>query len=992
MTKSQLIKLICLMIIIAVTIFGSVLVLGLLGGGSLASDALVISSGSAEAVYNGEPLTSQNWKVASGKLQEGHSVVVETTGSQTDVGTSDNYIIATVRDKDGNDVSEQYNIKYEYGKLTVTARPVTVTAGSGMKMYDGTPLSSEKYTVTSSAPLLSGHTFDVTVDGSITEIGQTSNQVISVTIYDKSGKDVTRNYDVTTMSGTLLVYSADSIVISSGSKTDIYTGDPITNDRWDLINGELKEGHELVVSVFGSQTNVGSCDNSIRVDIFDEWGNNVTSEYNVILDPGELTVIPQPLDISSGDAEKVYDGSPLTNSDITIGPEGIEDLFDIQIEMTGERNEMGISDNSFEVTIFDKFGNDVTENFEINKDVGYLKVTDENGDPGDDDDRVENTDEGVGPSGEGGGPGGGGSGEGGTIPGGGGGNCGLDMSGQIGGGGSGGGGGGGEPVVYFTLSGSKKDYVYLRMKSFGDFDGQKQWLDASDYGILTDEGMAAYYITALALQNSGLTTSSLSITPNGGVFALPYYTLDGNIEIQTSEVMQTREQLDSYYVNYFNWDNYAGIVLPAKYKAYEQAYREYVYDNYLYIDWVSYEYMLGIISEQGFSKDSSDIISRVARYISTAAQYNLEYDSALDEEPNVPIAFLETYKEGICSHYAASATLLFRALGIPARYTIGFVGEVEANKETTVTDKNYHAWVEVYVDGIGWVNVEVTGSGGPSESNPIMLSVNPSYTGAKFDESIYSEANPLLPENKVDGLKSLILEGYSYEAVVSGSNHKLGITQTEITELKIYDPFGKLVYDKSTGLGDKVFVIKYNTGKLQLYYSELTFESDGYTKTYDGISYLVSDENCYLTKGELQENYSYQIYDGASVCNSGTFAASYKVKVFDNRGVDRTDYYKINYKNGKIVINAREITVTAGSDSKHYDGSALTYNYIDCNYSELADGDYIYSYTISGSQTNVGKSSNVVKEVVIFNGAGDDVTGNYIIKTVEGTLTVLMPY
>ena len=54
----------------------------------------------------------------------------------------------------------------------------------------------------------------------------------------------------------------------------------------------------------------------------------------------------------------------------------------------------------------------------------------------------------------------------------------------------------------------------------------------------------------------------------------------------------------------------------------------------------------------------------------------------------------------------------------------------------------------------------------------------------------------------------------------------------------------------------------------------------------------------------------------------------------------------------------------------------------------LAEGDTIVSYTVEGSRTRVGRSDNVITDVIICNAAGEDVTKNYMIETIVGTLRV----
>ena len=92
--------------------------------------------------------------------------------------------------------------------------------------------------------------------------------------------------------------------------------------------------------------------------------------------------------------------------------------------------------------------------------------------------------------------------------------------------------------------------------------------------------------------------------------------------------------------------------------------------------------------------------------------------------------------------FATAATLIFRHLGMEARYVSGF-GAVSNGGITSVCTRNIHAWCEVYFEGAGWIIVDPTaldtgtvrgvagqycgGSGGTGISSNF---VKPSYTGA----------------------------------------------------------------------------------------------------------------------------------------------------------------------------------------------------------------------------------------------------------------------
>ena len=91
---------------------------------------------------------------------------------------------------------------------------------------------------------------------------------------------------------------------------------------------------------------------------------------------------------------------------------------------------------------------------------------------------------------------------------------------------------------------------------------------------------------------------------------------------------------------------------------------------------------------------------------------------------------------------------------------------------------------------------------------------------------------------------------------------------------------------------------------------------------------------------------------------------------------------------GELKITKAPLTITADSNRKVYDGTALTDNgWQDTAPVGLKGTDAVESVTVTGTQTLVGSSDNVATAAVVKNGE-TDVTANYEITYVKGTLTV----
>ena len=115
-----------------------------------------------------------------------------------------------------------------------------------------------------------------------------------------------------------------------------------------------------------------------------------------------------------------------------------------------------------------------------------------------------------------------------------------------------------------------------------------------------------------------------------------------------------------------------------------------------------------------------------------------------------------------------------------------------------------------------------------------------------------------------------------------------------------------------------------------------------------------------------------------------------KITITNAEGVDVTNCYSNIVKAaGKLTVNpiSTPIVVTAGSETKVYDGTELTKN--TCTYTDgvLLSGDMLEA-TITGSQKFVGSSNNTVSNVKVMRN-GEDITSNYTMGThVNGVLEV----
>ena len=330
---------------------------------------VTITTGSGSKAYDGTPLT--NAEVSIEGLVEGEGVALAATGTITEVGSTENtYDITWDNAKAAN-----YTVTEELGTLTITenSSKVTLTAASGSKPYDGTPLTDATVTA---AGLPDGFTIEATARGSQTKAGSSDNVVnTGYKIFDAEGNDKTDNFtNIELVKGTLTITQKD-VTFTADSNSKEYDGTPLTDDG--STNTGLAAGDTAKVVVEGSQTVVGIAENVIKsILIENAEGEDVTASYNIQQANGELEVTAKALTITADSASKVYDGKVLTkdsytNTDLAEG----DKIESVKIE--GSQTLVGSSDNVVsEAKIVNAAGEDVTGSYTITYAKGTLTVTD----------------------------------------------------------------------------------------------------------------------------------------------------------------------------------------------------------------------------------------------------------------------------------------------------------------------------------------------------------------------------------------------------------------------------------------------------------------------------------------------------------------------------------------------------------------------------------------------------------------------------------------
>ena len=275
---------------------------------------VTLTSGSASRVYNKEALTNGEVTVSGDGFAKNEGATYTVTGSQTEVGESDNTFTYELK---SNTKASNYNITKKEGKLSITpvTDEVTVTIKGNSKTtpYNGTVQSVSGYTVESISNTLYTST-DFTLNGQAMATGKdaaTYPMNLSATQFVNNNTNFS-NVKFEIAEDGQLVINPRAVTLTSETASKDYDGTPLTRPNV-KIEGNFVDGEVTEVKATGSVTYVSEGDVTNTI-VITKGENFKESNYSITKHEGTLSITEVDAEVTvtiKGHEETAtYDGNP----------------------------------------------------------------------------------------------------------------------------------------------------------------------------------------------------------------------------------------------------------------------------------------------------------------------------------------------------------------------------------------------------------------------------------------------------------------------------------------------------------------------------------------------------------------------------------------------------------------------------------------------------------------------------------------------------------
>ena len=267
---------------------------------------------------------------------------------------------------------------------SITKRPITLTTATDTKTYDGSALTNPNYSITSELGLVSGDTITAySMTASQTHYGSSENTISGIEItrrvdgnkivYSENDPDVSDNYEITVVKGTLSIVPKPVTLTWSEPSDMMYNGQEktVTATITNQCGSDV-----VVVSSYANNVNTAAdtyTATALMLSGEDASDYTLTGATNVSY---SYTITKRPLEITAGSAAKIYDGNELTDGgyEITGTTQVAEGERLVSVQINGTRTVYGTSANVPSNAVIKRGDVDVSGNYTVSYVDGTLTV------------------------------------------------------------------------------------------------------------------------------------------------------------------------------------------------------------------------------------------------------------------------------------------------------------------------------------------------------------------------------------------------------------------------------------------------------------------------------------------------------------------------------------------------------------------------------------------------------------------------------------------
>ena len=328
--------------------------------------AITVKAAVAEKIYDGTVLTKTDGCESTTNLVSGHEAKCTNTGALLNAGSSGNTLSkVSVVSATGADVTDNYEITKEGGRLTVKPKSLAVTWGSTTTFtYNGnaqaptasvaTGISNETMTVTRTTGTNAGSYTSTASCSSVTG-GQAkcSNYTLTGT---------TKAFTINKASSTIPTITAYEGTYDAASHTFTMSGGSGGTINYSVNNGTTWNTNKPTRTTVGTTT--------VQVKVVGDSNHNDTSVVSTTIKINQRATT-----VTAASASKKYDGTALTKTSGCASSTNLATGHTATCTNSGTITNAGSATNTLStVVIKDASGTDVTKNYAITKANGKLTL------------------------------------------------------------------------------------------------------------------------------------------------------------------------------------------------------------------------------------------------------------------------------------------------------------------------------------------------------------------------------------------------------------------------------------------------------------------------------------------------------------------------------------------------------------------------------------------------------------------------------------------